>query len=108
MAKPVRLRRLAAEDIDAALDHYMSEAGNDVAARFVASVERAIIHVGRHPHHGSLRFAYELEIPDLRCWPVPRVPYLVMYVERDTEIDVWRVLHTRRDILSTLVDSDEQ
>ena len=107
MAKPVRLRRLAAEDIDAALDHYLSQAGNDVAARF-ASVERAITHVGRHPNHGSLRFAYELEIPDLRCWPLQRFPYLVMYVERDTEIDVWRVLHTRRDIPSTLVDSDEQ
>ncbi len=107
-AKPVRLRRLAAEDIDAALDHYCSEAGHDVAARFIGSVERAVTRIGRHPHNGSLRFAYELEIPDLRCWPVPRFPYLIMYVERDTEIDVWRVLHTRRDIPSTLVDSDEQ
>ena len=108
MAKPVRLRRLAAEDIDAALDHYCSEAGHDVAARFIGAVGRAITRIGRHPHHGSLRFAYELEIPDLRCWPLTRFPYLVMYVERDTEIDVWRVLHTRRDIPSTLVDSDEQ
>ncbi len=108
MAKPVRLRRLAVEDIDAALDHYRSEAGHDVAGRFVGSVERAISHVGRHPHHGSLRFAYGLEIPDLRCWPLPRFPYLIMYVERDTEIDVWRVLHTGRDIPSTLAESTEQ
>jgi toxin ParE1/3/4 len=108
MAKPVRLRRLAAKDIDAALDHYLSEAGVDVAARFAGSLERGIAHVGRHPHHGSLRFAYELDIPDLRCWPLPRFPYLLMYVERDTEIDNWRVLHTRRDIPSTLADANEQ
>jgi len=31
-----------------------------------------------------------------------------MYVERDTEIDIWRVLHTRRDIPSTLADANEQ
>jgi toxin ParE1/3/4 len=108
MAKPVRLRLLAAEDIDAALDHYLSEAGGEIAARFVGSVERAINHVGRHPHHGSLRFAYELDVPDLRCWPLSRFPYLVMYVERDTEVDVLRVLHTRRDIPSTLADANEQ
>jgi toxin ParE1/3/4 len=108
MAKPVRLRRLAAKDIDDALDHYLSEAGRDVAARFVGSVERAISHVARHPHHGSLRFTFELDLPDLRCWPLSRFPYLVMYVERDTEIDVWRVLHTRRDIPSPLAESHER
>jgi toxin ParE1/3/4 len=54
------------------------------------------------------RVAYELVIPDLRCWPLPHFPYLLMYVERDAAIDVWRVLHTRRDIPSTLADANEQ
>jgi hypothetical protein len=27
-----------------------------------------------------------------------RYPYVVFYVEREDRIDVWRVLHTRRDI----------
>lgn len=67
MARPVRLRRLASKDIDAALDHYLSEAGHDIAARFVGSVERAITHIGRHPLQWPARFAYELDIPDLRC-----------------------------------------
>jgi plasmid stabilization system protein ParE len=38
--KPVRLRRLAAEDIDAAVDHYLREAGHDIAGRFIDAVER--------------------------------------------------------------------
>jgi len=108
VAKPVRLRRLAAEDIDAALDHYCSEAGHDVAARFIGSVGRAITRIGRHPDNGSLRFAYELGIPDLRCCPLPRFPYLALYIERETEVDAWRVLHTRRDIPSTLAETNEQ
>jgi plasmid stabilization system protein ParE len=31
----------------------------------------------------------------------------VFYVEREHEIDVWRVLHSRRDIPTTLADTNE-
>ena len=105
MAKPVQLRRRAAEDIDDALAHYLSEAGQAVATRFVTALERALTHLARRPHNGSLRFAYELGIPELRSWPVPRFPYLVFYIDHDTHIDVWRVLHTRRDIPAALAET---
>ena len=108
MAKPVRLRRLAADDVVAAVDYYVDEAGNGLAGRFIDAVERAFQHVGRHPHSGSLRFSYELDIPELRSWPLARFPYLVFYVEREREIDVWRVLHTRRDLPASLADIDER
>jgi toxin ParE1/3/4 len=106
--KPVRLRRLAADDIEAAVDHYLSDAGPDVASRFIDAVESAMTHVGRHPHNGSLRFSYDLDIPELRAWPVGRFPYLVFYVESDDQIDVWRLLHTRRDLTAALADNDEE
>ena len=108
MPKPVRLRRVAAEDIDAAVDHYLNEAGHEVAGRFIDAVERAMSHVGRHPHNGSLRFSYDLDIPELRTWPVGRFPYLVFYIESASEIDVWRVLHTRRDLAAALADNAEE
>ncbi len=88
VAKPVQLRRLAADDIDDALAHHLSEAGQTVATRFITAIERALTYLARHPHSGSLRFAYELGIPELRSWPVPRFPYLVFYVDRDTHVDV--------------------
>jgi toxin ParE1/3/4 len=108
VTKLVRLRQLAAADIDTAADHFLAEAGPDVPGRFISAVERALHHIGRHPHSGSLRFSYELDIPELRAWPLTRFPYLVFYVEHDTEIDVWRVLHTSRDIPATLADNDER
>jgi toxin ParE1/3/4 len=43
----------------------------------------------------------------LRAWPLTRFPYLVVYVERDTEIDVRRVRHTRRDVPAPLADDDD-
>jgi toxin ParE1/3/4 len=107
VGKPVRLRRVAANDIDTALDYYLAEAGVEVAQRFVTAVERATVSIGRTPRSGSLRFAFDLEIPDLRCWPLTRFPYLVFYVEHADHVDVWRLIHTRRDLPATLADNNE-
>lgn len=102
MAKPVRLRQLAAADLDGASQYYRREAGEQTALDFIDAVERGIKRIRRSPHVGSLRFAYELAIPDLRAWPLRRFPYVVFYVVTDEEIDVWRVLHARRDVPATL------
>lgn len=97
-ARPVRLRERAALDVDQAVDYYLAEADTDVALRFVDAVERLVGQIGRSPHSGSLRFSYELEIPGLRVRPLSRFPFLVFYVVDDRFVDVWRILHTSRDI----------
>ena len=106
-ARPVRLRERAAVDIDQAVGYYLAEADTDVALRFVDSVERAVGQIGRSPQSGSLRFSYELEIPGLRVRPLARFPHLVFYVVGDEAVDVWRVLHTRRDIPTAMADEIE-
>ena len=40
-------------------------------------------------------------------WPLRKYPYLVFYVEQADHIDVWRVLHMKRDIPAWMVDSAE-
>jgi toxin ParE1/3/4 len=102
-ARSVRLREHAATDIDHAADHYRTQAGADVALRFIDAIERAVAQIARSPQSGSLRFAYELGIPDLRVRPIARFPYLVFYVIGEDVVDVWRVLHTKRDIPSAIV-----
>jgi toxin ParE1/3/4 len=102
VAKPVRLRQLAAADLDDASEYYRQESGEQTALDFIDAVERGIKRITRSPHLGSLRFAYELAIPDLRAWPLQRFPYVVFYVVAADEIDVWRILHTRRDVPATL------
>jgi toxin ParE1/3/4 len=102
--RPVRFRERAAVDIDQAVDYYLTEADTDSALRFVDAVERTAGQIGRSPHSGSLRFSYELEIPDLRVRPLAGFPYLVFYVVGDDFVDVWRILHTRRDIPTAMGD----
>ncbi len=96
--KPVVPREQAHRDVEDAIVHYLAEGGETAALGFIDALERAYRHIGRHPATGSPRYAHELNLPGLRCWPLTRYPYLVFYVERSDHVDVWRVLHGQRDI----------
>ncbi len=97
-AKRIVRRILASRDIEDAVDYYLREAGERVALAFIDEVEGAFSAIARTPAAGSPRYAFELDLPGLRAWPLKRYPYLVFYVEGDDRVDVWRVLHAHRDI----------
>jgi toxin ParE1/3/4 len=97
-AKPVVPRALAERGVEEAVAYYLTEGGESAALRFVDALQRAFRHIGRHGASGSPRYAAELTISGLRCWPLPSLPHLVFYLEREDHVDVWRVLHGRRDI----------
>ena len=96
--KPVVLRERARRDIDEAVEHYLAESGEATALDFIDALEDARRRISDQPAGGSPRYAHELDIPGLRVRPVGKFPYLVFYVEREAEIDAWRVLHGVRDI----------
>lgn len=98
LTKPVRLRRLAVADVDDAIRYDLQEAGPEVALGFIDRLESAYTHLGRQPGTGSPRYAQELNLPGLHSWPLTQYPYLVFYVEQADHVDVWRVLHSARDI----------
>ncbi|MFC0132778.1 plasmid stabilization protein [Massilia eurypsychrophila] len=101
-SKPIVPRELADQDVEEAIEYYLSEGAEQAALGFIAALEQAFTHVGRHAATGSARYDYELNIPGLRSWPLTRYPYLVFYIERDNHIDVWRVLQSQRDIAKWL------
>ncbi len=102
MKRPIAPRRQAQNDIDDALRHYSDEGGAELALRFIDALEAAFTHLSSHPSSGSPRYASLLDLPGLRTWSLQRFPYLLFYVEIDGCIDVWRVLHDKRDIPSSL------
>jgi len=99
----VTLRQSAIDDADGAFDYLNANAQPGTAAKFVDELSHAFDHIGRHPLTGSLRFAFELDIPDLRTWPLRGFRYLIFYVADDAKADVWRILHAHRDIPASLV-----
>lgn len=106
-SKPVVPRQLANRDVDEAIDYYLSEGGEETALRFIGALEQAYAHVSRHPATGSPRYAHELDLPGLRFWPLKHFPHLVFYIERTDHIDLWRVLHSQRDIPAWMREPDE-
>lgn len=105
--KPVVLRQRAQRDVDEAVEHYLAEAPAAIASAFIDALEDAFRHVGEHPASGSPRYAAELNLPGLRSWIVAGFPHLIFYVEREADIDVWRVLHGARDVPAWLRESPE-
>ncbi len=105
-AKPVQFRDQATFDLEAASGYYVTEADVATAVRFVDAVEATVHRIGRNPRLGSLRFAYELAVPDLRVMAAGKFPYLLFYLERESSVDIWRLLHTSRDIPASLQEPD--
>jgi toxin ParE1/3/4 len=104
--KAIVPRERARSDVEAAVDYYAREAGTEVALGFIDALQSAYDLIARHPESGSLRYAYELGLPDLRSVPLKRYPYLVFYRDQPSYVDVWRVLHAKRDIPQWMQEPD--
>jgi toxin ParE1/3/4 len=89
-------------DIEAAVDYYEAEAGPEVARRFLESVRASFRAIRERPGTGSPRYAFALDLGDLRSRPVAGFPYLVFYTEQEKHFEVWRVLHARSDMAARL------
>ncbi len=101
---PAQFRDRAADDVDEAVGFYVAEADAEVATRFVDELERTIRQLELHPELGSLRFAFELDLPGVRSFRVDAFPHLIFYLVRSDHLDVLRVLHASRDVPATLRD----
>lgn len=97
-SKTVIPRARALLDVKETIDYYLAEATEEVAIGFIDALEHAYAHIADHPASCSRRCAYELDLPGLLVWPLRNYPHLIFYVERTDHLDVWRVLHSKRDI----------
>ena len=95
--RPLTRRAQADADVREAIDYYLAESP-EIALAFVDALEAAYEHIRRSPATGSPRYGHELSLPGLRFWPCRRFPYLVFYAALDYRIEIWRVLHAKRDI----------
>ena len=87
-------------------DREMAEAGAEIAGDFINRFEDALEKISRHPAIGSPRYGHHLQIVGLRHSPMKRFPYLIFYLEKDTHIELARVLHGSMDIPSWLNEID--
>jgi toxin ParE1/3/4 len=96
--KPVITRRRADDDIDRAFESYLKDGGAELAVAFADDLERAVTHLSKFPLSGSPTLAQVLEIPGLRKWPLRQFPYLIIYIDSEHAVEIWRVLHSHSDV----------
>ncbi len=105
-SKPIITRHRADDDIERAFEYYLIDAGPDLAEAFINEFEYATSHLSRFPMSGSPRFEHALAIPGLRQWPFQRFPYLILYLNQEHHLEVWRVLHGQADIPAWMRDEE--
>ena len=106
--KPIHVLPHAERDLRQATAWYRDQGGEDLALRWADALATALNHVGAHPRTGASRYAIVLNLGGLRFWPVHGFPYLIFYIERETQVDVWRVLHAHRDVPSWMGEGESQ
>ena len=106
--KPVVPRAKARADAEGAADHYLIEAGPELALGFINALEQTYRFIGEVPGAGSPRWSHDLNIPGLRSQRVEGFPWLVFYHEAEGYVDVWRILHAKRDIPAWMVDESHR
>ncbi|MEB1529778.1 type II toxin-antitoxin system RelE/ParE family toxin [Xanthomonas campestris pv. campestris] len=89
---------MARHDVAEAAAWYGKQGGPKLELAFTDALESAATAIARHPAIGSSRHAALLKLQDIRFWPLKGFPCLIFYVERETHVDIWRVLHAQRDI----------
>lgn len=92
------LRAAARRDVVEAIAHYLDEAGPQVAPDFIDALQDALRHISDNPQSGSPRYGHEVNLPGLRSWRLKSFSQLLFYMIGRAQIDVWRVLHSRRHI----------
>ncbi|MGE3924915.1 MAG: type II toxin-antitoxin system RelE/ParE family toxin [Lautropia sp.] len=97
--KPVRLRPRARQDRRDEVRYYRDEAGSKVADKLIKALPRALVALEENPGIGSPVLGQAIGIDGMRSWLVDGFPLTFWYFERETYIDVARLVGQRQDAL---------
>lgn len=90
---PLKLSRPAEDDTDLIYECGATRFGMDVADRYAANIDRALVLIERHPHIARLR-----EEVDGRTRAYPVGTHLIIYeVDDESNVLVLRIRHARED-----------
>jgi toxin ParE1/3/4 len=105
-SKIVVFRLAADHDVREAANYYTDTVDADTAFRFARAVNAVTDDISASPKLGSPRYAELANLPGLRNRKLRRFPEMIFYMEYDDHIEIVRVLHSARDIPSSLLETE--
>jgi toxin ParE1/3/4 len=97
---PVIPRERAHQDLEDILNYYDCQAGVVIASDFIREFSLAQTQVSKYPKIGSTRLCEKLNLTNLRVWSLRKYPHQIFYRVETDRVDVWRILHSRRNFTS--------
>ncbi len=97
--KPCVLRPKARVDRRHEVRYYREKAGQGTATRLVSALEAAFLQLSREPGIGSPLIGQTLDIEGLRSWRLRGFPISLWYFERDSHVEVVRLVGQRMEAL---------
>ena len=82
-------------DIKNVLSHYQAQQAFQAGEVFLIELDRCLKFVQTFPKAGSLRLGHELGRRNIRTWSMNKFPFLLLYKETQSHVDILRVLHQR-------------
>ena len=95
MTAPYDITAPAVRDLDQIWDYYDEVAGEEVANRLVTRIESRFPLIAENPYIGVLRTEYGSGV---RAYPVPNLPYTIIYQISGGMVEIARVVHGRRNL----------
>ena len=104
MSLAVRKSEAFLADLDLQFRWYETQAGWDVAWRYLLEVDAALERLAEHPELGWRRNFKHPELLNLRCWLIARPfrRHLIFYRHDEHTLDAVRVMHGARDLARRL------
>ena len=97
-ARTIAPHRHAIADVHDTICYYREQAGTAVAENFAIEIDEACARLRQHPNIGSARPALELDIEGIKSWALKRFPHQIFYEIQNDHVELWRILHPRRDL----------
>lgn len=103
ISKHVLPHHLAIDDKEKIVRYYEQTSTEQIALGFVDALDDAYAQIRRHPRMGSPRPEHDLGLEGTRAWSLRRFPHQIYYNLHGDHIELWRVLHHRRDITHAML-----
>ena len=95
MSAPYDVTGPAARDLAQIWNYYDEVAGEEVATRLLTRIESRFPVIAENPYIGVLRTEYGAGV---RAYPVPNLPYVIIYNISGGLVEITRVVHGRRNL----------
>ena len=93
------------QDEEEIVQYYEQTSLEQVALSFINALDQAFSQLSRYPQMGSPRPEYDLDLNGIRSWSLKRFPHLIYYEIQSNHMELWRILHPKRDIAQTMLPS---